>query len=88
MLKVALFGGAAVYAALNSLYNVDGGHRAIVFNRIDGIKDKVSDLFSSFNFCYGIGVGRIELANEPLRGVRFLIDQPRNVVIYSFYSLI
>jgi len=41
MLKVALFGGAAVYAALNSLYNVDGGHRAIVFNRIDGIKDKV-----------------------------------------------
>lgn len=41
MLKVALFGGAAVYAATNSLYNVDGGHRAIVFNRIDGVKDKV-----------------------------------------------
>lgn len=41
MIKVALFGGAAVYAALNSLYNVDGGHRAIVFNRIQGIKDKV-----------------------------------------------
>ncbi|KAF3327710.1 Cyclin-A2-2 [Carex littledalei] len=39
-LKVALFGGTAVYAALNSLYNVDGGHRAIVFNLIDGIKDK------------------------------------------------
>ncbi|KAJ1704604.1 hypothetical protein LUZ63_004383 [Rhynchospora breviuscula] len=41
LVKVALFGGAAVYAALNSLYNVDGGHRAIVFNRIQGIKDKV-----------------------------------------------
>nr|CAD1818161.1 unnamed protein product [Ananas comosus var. bracteatus] len=39
--KVALVGGAAVYAALNSLYNVEGGHRAIVFNRIQGIKDKV-----------------------------------------------
>jgi prohibitin 2 len=66
MLKVALFGGAAVYAALNSLYNVDGGHRAIVFNRIQGIKEKVSlsiflsDLFFSFNvyiYCYGIGLG-------------------------------
>ncbi|XP_020097782.1 prohibitin-1, mitochondrial-like [Ananas comosus] len=39
--KVPLVGGAAVYAALNSLYNVEGGHRAIVFNRIQGIKDKV-----------------------------------------------
>ncbi|XP_062187758.1 prohibitin-2, mitochondrial-like [Phragmites australis] len=39
--KVALLGGAAVYAAMNSLYNVEGGHRAIVFNRIEGIKDKV-----------------------------------------------
>ncbi|OEL15049.1 Prohibitin-2, mitochondrial [Dichanthelium oligosanthes] len=41
LVKVALFGGAAVYAAMNSLYNVEGGHRAIVFNRINGIKDKV-----------------------------------------------
>jgi prohibitin 2 len=39
--KVAVIGGAAVYAAMNSLYNVEGGHRAIVFNRIEGIKDKV-----------------------------------------------
>jgi prohibitin 2 len=39
--KVALIGGAAVYTAMNSLYNVEGGHRAVVFNRIDGIKDKV-----------------------------------------------
>lgn len=41
LVKVALIGGTAVYAALNSLYNVDGGHRAVVFNRIVGIKDKV-----------------------------------------------
>jgi hypothetical protein len=39
--KVAVIGGAAVYAAMNSLYNVEGGHRGIVFNRIQGIKDKV-----------------------------------------------
>ncbi|CAL5066116.1 unnamed protein product [Urochloa decumbens] len=41
LVKVAVFGGAAVYAAMNSLYNVEGGHRAIVFNRIQGIKNKV-----------------------------------------------
>ena len=41
LVKVALIGGTVVYAALNSIYNVDGGHRAIVFNRIEGIKDKV-----------------------------------------------
>ncbi|CAI9787638.1 unnamed protein product [Fraxinus pennsylvanica] len=27
--------------AWRSLYNVEGGHRAVVFNRIVGIKDKV-----------------------------------------------
>lgn len=41
LVKAALLGGGAVYGALNSLYNVDGGHRAIVFNRIQGIKEKV-----------------------------------------------
>lgn len=39
--KIAVLGGALVYAATNSLYNVEGGHRAIVFNRIEGIRDKV-----------------------------------------------
>lgn len=38
---MGLLGGAAIYAAFNSLYNVEGGHRAIVFNRLEGIKDKV-----------------------------------------------
>jgi prohibitin 2 len=41
LVKVGLLGGAAIYAAFNSLYNVEGGHRAIVFNRLEGIKDKV-----------------------------------------------
>ncbi|VFQ84101.1 unnamed protein product [Cuscuta campestris] len=39
--KLASVGGIVMYAASNSLYNVDGGHRAIVFNRINGIKEKV-----------------------------------------------
>lgn len=38
---LALVGGGGIYAATNCLYNVDGGCRAIVFNRIHGIKDKV-----------------------------------------------
>ena len=32
---------AATYAALNSLFNVEGGHRAIVFNRVVGVKERV-----------------------------------------------
>ncbi|KAL5997674.1 Prohibitin-2, subunit of the prohibitin complex (Phb1p-Phb2p) [Asimina triloba] len=39
--KVAVIGGLGLYAAVNSLYNVEGGHRAIVFNRILGIKEEV-----------------------------------------------
>ncbi|XP_062212969.1 prohibitin-6, mitochondrial-like [Phragmites australis] len=39
--KLVLVGGALAYAGLNSLYTVEGGHRAIVFNRLEGIKDKV-----------------------------------------------
>lgn len=41
LLKVGIIGGIGLYAAANSLYNVEGGHRAIVFNRILGVKDKV-----------------------------------------------
>lgn len=41
LVQAVLFGGAALYGASQSLFNVEGGHRAIVFNRISGIKDKV-----------------------------------------------
>ncbi|CAD6207599.1 unnamed protein product [Miscanthus lutarioriparius] len=41
LVKVAVLGGAGLYAVLNSFYNVEGGHRAIVFSRLEGIKDKV-----------------------------------------------
>lgn len=39
--RLVLFGGATVYAGTHSLFNVEGGHRAIVFNRFSGIKDTV-----------------------------------------------
>ncbi|KAK1259213.1 hypothetical protein QJS04_geneDACA010206 [Acorus gramineus] len=41
LLKAVTGGVILLYGASNSFYNVDGGHRAIVFNRIGGIKDKV-----------------------------------------------
>lgn len=39
--KLLLFGGAAGYAINGALFNVEGGHRAIVFNRLVGIKETV-----------------------------------------------
>ncbi|KAG6768746.1 hypothetical protein NC652_019769 [Populus alba x Populus x berolinensis] len=41
LIKLGVIGGLGLYGATNSLYNVDGGHRAIMFNRIVGVKDKV-----------------------------------------------
>ncbi|KAJ0245160.1 Prohibitin-2 [Hirschfeldia incana] len=41
LLKVSVIGGLGVYAVTNSLYNVEGGHRAVMFNRLTGIKEKV-----------------------------------------------
>ncbi|XP_011047712.1 PREDICTED: prohibitin-1, mitochondrial isoform X1 [Populus euphratica] len=41
LIKLGVIGGLGLYGAANSLYNVDGGHRAIMFNRIVGVKDKV-----------------------------------------------
>lgn len=39
--QVLVIGGAAVYGLTHSLFNVEGGHRAIVFNRIGGLKETV-----------------------------------------------
>ncbi|KAF6255965.1 prohibitin [Scenedesmus sp. NREL 46B-D3] len=39
--RLLIGGGIAVYGATNSLFNVEGGHRAIVFNRLLGIKEEV-----------------------------------------------
>ena len=40
-IRVGFIGGIGLYAAYKSLYNVEGGHRAVVFNRVVGVKDKV-----------------------------------------------
>lgn len=40
-LKVLAVAGAAMYGITQSLYTVEGGHRAIMFNRIGGIQDDV-----------------------------------------------
>nr|XP_043626328.1 prohibitin-1, mitochondrial-like [Erigeron canadensis] len=41
LIKLGAFLGVTAVAANSSLYNVEGGHRAIVFNRLVGVKDKV-----------------------------------------------
>ena len=58
MVKLALAGGAVWLAAAKTLYNVEGGHRAIVFNRLEGIKDKVSPLSARSLSPMGLGASR------------------------------
>ncbi|KAJ1553238.1 hypothetical protein HK405_008522, partial [Cladochytrium tenue] len=38
---VALAGGALLFAASQSLFTVEGGHRAVKFTRVGGVQDKV-----------------------------------------------
>ena len=46
----ALIGaGALGYGALNSIYTVEGGHRAVVFNRFTGLKDNIYGEGLNFN---------------------------------------
>lgn len=41
LIKLGVIAGLGMYGVANSLYNVEGGHRAIVFNRVTGVKEKV-----------------------------------------------
>lgn len=41
LIKFGVIAGLGVYGAANSLYNVEGGHRAVVFNRLVGVKEEV-----------------------------------------------
>ncbi len=41
--------GACSYGAFHSLYNVEGGHRAVVFNRLTGMKSQVYNEGLNFN---------------------------------------
>jgi hypothetical protein len=47
LVRVAVAGGLGVYGVSNSIFNVEGGHRAIIFNRVTGIKDTVRALGES-----------------------------------------
>lgn len=40
-LKLVAFAGAAVYGVSQSMFTVEGGHRAIIFSRIGGIQSQV-----------------------------------------------
>ncbi|KAL3270444.1 hypothetical protein HHI36_020996 [Cryptolaemus montrouzieri] len=40
-LKLLAVGGAAVYGISQSMYTVEGGHRAIMFNRIGGVQKEI-----------------------------------------------
>ena len=40
-LRLAAVGVVSVYGLSNSIFNVEGGHRAVIFNRVVGIKDTV-----------------------------------------------
>ncbi|KAG4071491.1 hypothetical protein HA402_011645 [Bradysia odoriphaga] len=40
-LKLLAVGGAAVYGVSQSMYTVEGGHRAIIFNRLSGIQKEI-----------------------------------------------
>ena len=40
-LTVAALGGVGIYGLSNSIFNVEGGHRAIIFNRLVGVKETV-----------------------------------------------
>lgn len=37
----AMAGGALAYGAYNSLFTVEGGHRAVMYNRVVGVKEGV-----------------------------------------------
>ena len=41
VVQTVLYGSVGVYGLYNGLFNVEGGHRAIVYNRVSGVKQKV-----------------------------------------------
>ena len=40
IVQTAVFGGAGAYGLYHSFFNVEGGHRAIVYNRFVGIRER------------------------------------------------
>ena len=50
MAKLAIGAGVIGFAGMNAVYNVEAGHRAIIFNRLTGIKPDVVDEGTHFLF--------------------------------------
>lgn len=86
LLQVLVVGGAGVYGIANSLFNVEGGHRAIVFNRISGIKEQVR---SRLIICRQLGISQIIAVVQstclPV-GARLLISMAMLIGRQEFYS--
>lgn len=62
LVSVLIGGGALTYAGYNSLFTVEGGHRAVMYNRVVGVKDQVRNnphtlTSRSDAFVYGIVIG-------------------------------
>ena len=43
VLRFGAIAAVSAYSLMNCLFTVEGGHRAIVFNRFAGIKETVSE---------------------------------------------
>lgn len=52
LVSVGLLAGLGLYGLSEGLYNVEGGHRAIVFSRIGGIKDQVLTSLNKLDFIF------------------------------------
>ncbi|KAK3019914.1 hypothetical protein RJ639_003141 [Escallonia herrerae] len=65
LIKLSVISGLGIYGFANSLYNVDGGHHAIVFNRIVGVKDKIGQDFRLMDVYYSVVIPVNETLMDP-----------------------
>ena len=58
--------GLGIYTLSNCLFNVEGGHRAIVFNRVVGIKENVSSssLSLSLSLCLSLSLSLFSFSHS------------------------
>nr|GMC73663.1 prohibitin-1, mitochondrial-like [Ipomoea batatas] len=87
LIKLSLVAGIGVYGVANSLCNVEGGHRAIVFNRIGGIKDKLkpstlSKLLDDHGFSLSGGNAKTAIICT-MSPARSHVEQSRNTLVFA-----
>ncbi|KAG6741298.1 hypothetical protein POTOM_054531 [Populus tomentosa] len=94
LIKIGVLGGLVLYGATNSLYNVDGGHRAIMFNRIaDELKasrkqhgclnSNITSFFTSYNFLRLSGMLPASHGVVYPEGTHFMIPWFERPIIYD-----